>query len=81
MAKTLMEQMGQARPNGTNGNEDPLGRAQGARGAISGGNVKVPDKDALERARQILEELRKRDGDRGRTQQELDYLDRLLKQF
>jgi hypothetical protein len=81
MAKTLMEQMGQAKPNGTNGNEDPLGRAQGARGAISGGNVKVPDKDALERARQILEELRKRDGDRGRTQQELDYLDRLLKQF
>ena len=81
MAKTLMQQMGQAKRNGNNGNDDPFGRAQGARGAVSGGNVKVPNKDALERARQILEELRKRDGDRGRTQQELDYLDRLLKQF
>ena len=81
MAKTLMEQMGQAKPNGSTGDDDPLGRAQGARGAVSGGNVKVPDKDALARARQILEELRKRDGERGRSQQELDYLDRLLKEF
>ena len=45
------------------------------------GNVKVPDKSDLQRAREILQELRKRAAERGRPQEELDYIDRLLKQF
>ena len=33
------------------------------------------------RARNILKELRRRAEERGRPQEEFDYLDRLLKQF
>jgi hypothetical protein len=43
--------------------------------------VKIPDKNSLDRARGILQELRKRAGQTDRSKEELDYLDRLLKQF
>ncbi|MBV9905226.1 MAG: DUF4175 family protein, partial [Alphaproteobacteria bacterium] len=62
------------------GEEDPLGRSQGQAGPDFG-KVKVPDKSDLQRARDILMELRRRAAERGRPQQELDYIDRLLKQF
>ena len=82
LAQALMEKMGQGAGQGGNGSgEDPLGRESGAIGGVTGGNVKVPDKDSLARARQILQELRKRAGETGRSKEELDYLDRLLKQF
>lgn len=64
-----------------NGNDDPLGRAAGSRGGIAGGNVKIPDQSELARARAILEELRRRASEQGRRKDELDYIDRLLKQF
>jgi len=35
----------------------------------------------LQRARAILEELRKRAAQPGRPKEELDYIDRLLRQF
>jgi uncharacterized protein (TIGR02302 family) len=74
------EQNGQGmKPGGQNGNEDPMGRESGAQGSVNGG--KVPDKDSLARARAILQELRKRAGEMGRSKEELDYLDRLLKEF
>ena len=43
--------------------------------------VKVPgaDESATQRARRILEELRKRLGDPQRPTEELDYLERLLR--
>jgi hypothetical protein len=65
--------------NAQNGetDDDPLGRSRGA----TGNNVKIPDMNELARAREILQELRKRAGERGRPQQELDYYDRLLKEF
>jgi uncharacterized protein (TIGR02302 family) len=78
LAKALMAQSGQ---NGSPGSDDPLGRPQGARGGIAGGGVKIPDKNSLDRARGILQELRKRAGQTGRPKEELDYLDRLLKEF
>ncbi|HTT97614.1 MAG TPA: DUF4175 domain-containing protein [Rhizomicrobium sp.] len=78
LAKQLMSQNGQGQQdNGT----DPLGRDQNNGGRGVNGNVKVPDKSDLQRAREILQELRKRAAERGRPQQELDYIDRLLKQF
>jgi uncharacterized protein (TIGR02302 family) len=80
LAKSLMAQSGQSKDGGQ-GNDDPLGRPQGARGGITGGGVKIPDKDSLDRARGILQELRKRAGQNDRSKEELDYLDRLLKQF
>lgn len=78
LAKTLMARTGQA---GASGNDDPFGRAQGAYGTGAGGGVKIPDEAALERARSILLELRKRAAERGRPMEELDYIDRLLKEF
>ena len=79
LAKTLMGRSGQAGQQ--QGGTDPLGRAQNGTGGGMNGNVKVPDKSELQRAREILQELRKRAAERGRPQEELDYIDRLLKQF
>lgn len=79
LANKLMKQMGQ--DQGKQGDEDPLGRKEGASGSQFGGNVKVPTQSELQRARNILQELRRRAGERGRPQQELDYIDRLLKLF
>jgi uncharacterized protein (TIGR02302 family) len=76
LAKRMGQQGEQGGQSGDNGNEDPLGRAQGAQG-----NVKIPGATDLQRARGILQELRKRAGELGRPKEELDYIDRLLKQF
>jgi uncharacterized protein (TIGR02302 family) len=62
------------------GNQDPLGRETVNRGR-GGGNLRIPDASVLQRARDILLELRKRAGQQGRPKEELDYIDRLLKQF
>jgi hypothetical protein len=43
--------------------------------------VKVPDEIDVQRAREILEELRRRLGDALRPQIELDYIERLLRRF
>jgi uncharacterized protein (TIGR02302 family) len=63
------------------GQEDPLGRMNGAKGPLASNGVKVPDQATLERARSILMELRRRAAERGRPQEELDYIDRLLREF
>ncbi|MDE2183411.1 MAG: DUF4175 family protein [Alphaproteobacteria bacterium] len=67
------------------GKSDPFGRAvgnaTGATGAGTGGNLNIPDASTLKRAHDILEELRRRAGQQGRPKEELDYIDRLLKQF
>jgi uncharacterized protein (TIGR02302 family) len=60
--------------------QDPLGRASTPRGSGSG-DVHIPDAQVLQRARDILMELRRRAGQQGRPKEELDYIDRLLKQF
>lgn len=78
LAKNLMNRSGQ---NGQQGGTDPFGRTEGGNGKGMGGDVKVPSVTDLQRAREILQELRKRAAERGRPQQELDYIDRLLKQF
>jgi len=79
LAKTLMQHMGQQQ--GQNGSEDPLGREEGSRGPSFGKGVKVPAESELARARNILQELRRRAGERERPALEHDYIDRLLKQF
>ncbi len=62
---------------------DPLGRqmGQGASGADEGDDVRVPEEMERQRTRAIQDELRRRGADRSRPQQELDYIDRLLRQF
>jgi uncharacterized protein (TIGR02302 family) len=76
-ADALAKQMQGSDLAGQEGQEDPLGR-----GPVGPGNgVKLPDANDLARARDILQELRRRAGERGRPPQELDYIDRLLREF
>ena len=88
MAEQIIEQMGQSaqRGSGQTGvqpgqGRDPLGRrwGDGNREAIEG--VQIPDQMDLQRAREILRELRNRRGDRTRSLDELQYIDRLLRRF
>jgi hypothetical protein len=60
---------------------DPLGRPLSNNGSYDQGDVVIPDHNTLERARAILEELRRRAGEPDRPEIERDYIDRLLKQF
>ena len=60
---------------------DPLGRPRHRGDYSDDATVKVPGEIDAQRARRILEELRKRFGESGRPQIELDYIERLLKDF
>jgi uncharacterized protein (TIGR02302 family) len=62
-------------------NTDPLGRPLRGRDFGDDVTVKVPGEIDAQRARRILEELRKRFGESSRPQIELDYIERLLKDF
>jgi uncharacterized protein (TIGR02302 family) len=62
-------------------NTDPLGRPLRGRDYGDDVTVKVPGEIDAQRARRILEELRKRFGESMRPQLELDYIERLLKGF
>jgi uncharacterized protein (TIGR02302 family) len=60
---------------------DPLGRPLTSGGTYDQGDVKIPDNNTMQKAREILDELRRRAGERDRPQIELDYIDRLLQRF
>ena len=59
-------------------NEDPLGRPQRNSGPDLGNTVKVPDEIDVQRAREILDAIRKKLGEPGQSELERDYLERLL---
>jgi uncharacterized protein (TIGR02302 family) len=60
---------------------DPFGRPLSNNGTYDQGDVKIPDDNMLQKSRQILDELRRRAGERSRPEIELDYIERLLKRF
>jgi uncharacterized protein (TIGR02302 family) len=60
---------------------DPLGRPVRNREFGDDYTVKVPDEIDVQRARRVLEELRRRLSDPSRPRLELDYLDRLLRDY
>ncbi|HVI29629.1 TIGR02302 family protein [Hansschlegelia sp.] len=60
-----------------NGDDDPLGRPSRRRES-DGQTTKVPGEIDAQRARRVLDELRRRLGDTDRSREELDYLERLL---
>ena len=64
------------------GKRDPLGRPlpEENRG-FDAGDVKIPDESDVQKAKRIVEELRRRAGQRGREAFELDYIERLLQRF
>lgn len=65
---------------GNNSGEDPAGRPRQS-GAMDSGFVHIPTESDVQRSRQILNELRKRAGERDRPRHELDYIDRLIEPF
>ena len=87
-AQDMMQQMQQAMQGDQGGGEeggrqqnadrDPLGRPRATTGPDFGNSVKVPDEIDVQRARQILEAIRKRLGNALSPQIERDYLERLL---
>ena len=86
-AKDMMKQM-QAMQGDQGGSEqggrqqdadrDPLGRPRATKGPDDGSSVKVPDEIDVQRARQILEAIRKRLGNALSPDIERSYLERLL---
>ena len=62
-------------PFGRNAEEDGRGMNADSRG------VEIPDRDKVQDARRIRDELRRRAGERARPAPELEYIDRLLQQF
>jgi uncharacterized protein (TIGR02302 family) len=60
---------------------DPFGRPTSSNGTFDQGDVRIPDENTLQKSRQILDELRRRAGERSRPPIELDYIERLLRRF
>jgi len=89
LAQSMQQQGMGPGPNGRPGRgqaraqqeTDPLGRPLRGRDYGDDVTVKVPGEIDAQRARRILEELRKRFGEGFRPQLELDYIERLLKDF
>ncbi len=90
LAQSMQQQMGQGPGPGTpgrtgqpraNNETDPLGRPLRGRDYGDDTTVKVPGEIDVQRARRILEELRRRFGEGFRPQLELEYIERLLKDF
>jgi uncharacterized protein (TIGR02302 family) len=87
-AQDMMQQMQQAMQGEQGGSEeggrqqssdrDPLGRPRATTGPDFGDTVKVPDEIDVQRAREILEAIRKRLGNALSPEIERDYLERLL---
>ena len=87
-AQDMMQQMQQAMQGDQGGSEqggrqsnsdrDPLGRPRATTGPDFGQSVKVPDEIDVQRARQILDAIRKRLGNALSPALEKEYLERLL---
>ncbi|GHG88819.1 TIGR02302 family protein [Pseudodonghicola xiamenensis] len=60
---------------------DPLGREAGANGAVGSDQGLLQGEDVYRRARELLDEIRRRSGEGARPRIELDYLRRLLDRF
>lgn len=60
---------------------DPLGRDPGANGSVGTEEGLLQGEDVYRRARDLLDEIRRRSGDGERPDVELDYLKRLLDRF
>lgn len=82
--RQLMKQMGQGvgrRPGELGKRKDPFGRTPDSNSGLNTGDVGIQEADALQKAREIRNELRRRAGQRKRPETEREYINRLLKQF
>lgn len=74
-------QQGQQQGGNPGQQRDPLGRNAGANGQIGTDENMVQDEDVYRRARELLDEIRRRSGEGERPEEELEYLERLLERF
>lgn len=83
MAQNQQNQLGQGTQDGDMqaNNRDPLGRNPGAAGSISTEENLLQGDDVYRRARELLDEIRRRTGETDRPRIELEYLKRLLERF
>jgi uncharacterized protein (TIGR02302 family) len=84
----LMQQFGgmqagmqPGRPSMQFGQQDPFGRRMEGSQGTTQGDVEIPSESDVQRARRILEELRRRAGERERPPVERDYIERLLEPY
>ena len=66
---------------GTDRQQDPLGRDIGRLGRLGSEENLLPGEDLQSRARELLDEIRRRSGEQDRPELERDYLRRLLERF
>ena len=74
----------QGQTEGNSGREvprDPLGRSAGQNGRIGSDENMLQGEDVYRRARDLLDEIRRRSGEQQRPQAEIDYLKRLLGRY
>lgn len=91
MGQALARNNTQTQPSGNQGEafgdagrevpRDPLGRATGQNGQMGTDKNMLQGQDVYRRARDLLDEIRKRSAEQGRPAMERDYLRRLLNQF
>ncbi|MBJ6373034.1 TIGR02302 family protein [Sedimentitalea arenosa] len=83
MAQEQQNQPGQGTTDGDMRaqNRDPLGRDTGSNGSLGTPENLLQGEDVYRRARELLDEIRRRSGDGERPEVELDYLQRLLERF
>ncbi|MDF1855316.1 TIGR02302 family protein [Pseudooceanicola sp.] len=74
---------GQGDMQGNVGGErnDPLGRNAGSNGQLGNDQNMLQGEDVYRRARELLDEIRRRSGEGARPEIELDYLRRLMERF
>jgi uncharacterized protein (TIGR02302 family) len=85
-ARALADQMRDQEGQGDEGQpmragSDPFGRMTPGQGGIDRGDVAIPEQSEMQKSREILDELRRRAGERARPTEERDYIDRLLQRF
>ena len=82
IARQLGEGLGQfGLGRGGDADGDPFGRPAGGSYGFADGTVKIPERAEVERIQELLKELRRRAGERGRPSDELEYIKRLLQPF
>ncbi|RDD68332.1 TIGR02302 family protein [Thalassococcus profundi] len=74
-------QQGMAEGTEPGAQRDPLGRNAGSNGQIGSDENMLGSEDVYRRARELLDEIRRRSGDGERPDEELEYLERLLERF
>jgi hypothetical protein len=79
--RQMAGQQGEAEGNTDGKTEDPLGRNAGTNGNLGNDREMLQGEDVYRRARDLLDEIRRRSGDTARSEVELEYLRRLLERF